>query len=387
LVVNQHVRKVQHPTGGVVGELRVREGSFVKAGDIVLRLDETVIRAGLQGVLKKIDELDARQARLDAERSGKPTLVFPERLASRTGEREVAEMLSTEQALFSARRTSHELRSSRLASRVQQLKEELNGNRAELAAKQKLAGITSRELTELRSLDARRLITTQRLNTVERDAVSLDAQQAQLSAQIAQVQGRIVETEMQAAGLDDELRAETTKELREVQAELAQLQEKRVAALDALQRIDLRAPVSGQVHQLAAHTVGGVVSPAEPVMLIVPTEEQLEAEVRVQPHDVDQLTIGQPAFVRLSAFNQRTTPELRGSVARISGDVVKDAATGQLFYAARVSLDPEAVRALGALKLQSGMQATAFITTSERTALAYLLRPILDQMSRAFRER
>jgi HlyD family secretion protein len=387
LVVNQNIRKVQHPTGGIVGEIRVNEGKFVSAGEVVLRLDETVMRASLQAVQKKIDELEVRQARLETERSGKRSLDFPSHLTRRTSEPQIAEMLSTEHALFAARRASHELRKSRLEMRIQQLREEHASSMADLKAKQQLAKITSKELTELRSLDARKLVTTNRLNSVERDAVGLDGQQAQLAAALRQIEGKVLETEMQSAGIDDELRAETTKELREVQAELAQQQEKRVAAVDALQRIDVRAPVSGQVHQLAVHTVGGVISAAEPIMLIVPSEEQLELEVRILPHDVDQLVLGQPATVRLNAFNQRTTPELRGEVVRISGDVVKDQATGMQFYSSRVALDPKSVAELGALKLQAGMQATALITTSDRTAWEYMSKPIVDQMRRAFRER
>lgn len=387
LVVTQNLRKVQHPTGGVVGELLARDGDFVQAGQIVVRLDETIIRATLHGITKKIDELQARGARLNAERSGYAPLEFPKVLTDRKSEPDVAEILTTETALYEARKTSHALRKQRLGERVQQLGKEIESLSADLAAKRQLAEITNKELAGLRTLDSQRLVTTQRLHNLERDAVNLAGQQGQLTAGIAQAEGKIVETQMQLASLEDELRAETTKELREVQAELAQQQEKRLAASDQLQRIDIRAPVAGQVHQSAVHTVGGVITAAEPIMLIVPTEELLELEVRIQPQDVDQLYVGQTAILRLNAFNRRTNPDIDATVSRVSADVSKDQQTGVLYYSARLTLDQASVAKLGGLKLQAGMQAEALIKTSDRTVLDYLTKPLFDQMRRAMRER
>ena len=387
LVVTQNLRKVQHPTGGVVGEIHARDGDFVKAGDVVVRLDETVILANLHGITKKIDELQGRGARLNAERSGYAPLLFPKSLTERARDPVVAEIISTETALYEARKTSHVLRKQRLGERILQLKKEMESLSFDLDAKRKLAEITDKELAGLRKLDESRLVTTSRLSAMEREAVNLTGQQGQIQASIAQTEGRIVETEMQLASLDDELRAETTRELREVQGELAQQQEKKAAATDMLQRIDIRAPVSGQVHQSTAHTVGGVITAAEPIMLIVPTEEVLELEVRINPHDIDLVYVGQSSEIRLNAFNRRTTPHIDASVTRVSPDVTKDQQTGALYYSARLTLDPKSVAALGDLKLQAGMQAEALIKTSERTALEYLMKPLSDQMRRAMRER
>jgi HlyD family secretion protein len=387
LVVTQNLRKVQHPTGGVVGELLARDGDHVQAGQVVVRLDETVIRSTLHGITKKIDELQARAARLNAERVGYASLVFPKALLDRQTEPEISEILTTEGALYEARKTSHMLRKQRLEERVLQLRKEMESLVIDLRAKQQLAEIAHKELAGLKSLDSQRLVTTQRLNALEREAVNLTGQQGQLAASIAQAEGKIVETQMQVAGLDDELRAETTKELREVQAELAQQQEKRAAAVDQLQRIDIRAPVSGQVHQSTVHTVGGVITAAEPIMMIVPTEEVLELDIRIQPHDIDLLYVGQSAVIRINAFNRRTTPDIAAVVTRVSADVSKDQQTGALFYTARLSLDQDSVASLDGLKLQAGMQAETLIKTNERTVLEYLSKPLVDQMRRALRER
>lgn len=387
LVLHNNDRKVQHPTGGVVGELNVRDGDIVKAGQILIKLDETIIRATLQGITKKIDELEARAARLNAERNGYSVLAFPERLELRKSETDVAEIVETERSLYEARKAAHILRKQRLAERVQQLEQEAESLRADLDSKIKLASITDFEIKGLRTLDRQKLVTTQRMNNIERDAVNLTGQQSQLLASIAQTKGKIVETQMQSSSLDDELRADTTKELREAQAELAQQQEKKSAALDQLQRVDIRAPISGRVNELRVHAVGAVVTTAEPIMQIVPSEEQLELEVHVQPHDIDLLHVGQVASVRLNAFNRRTTPQIDAEVTRIAANVMKDEQTGALYYLARLTLGDHSLAEIKDLKLQAGMQAEALIKTVDRTPLEYLIKPLHDQMSRAMRER
>lgn len=388
IVVNESVRKVQHPTGGVVGRILVREGDIVEAGQVVVELDQTVPRAQLSAVTKKIDELEATAARLSAERLGYVPLKFPAHLEERRAtDPGVAELLSTETALYEARRTSQDLRRQRLQERVGQLEKELTSLRADLSAKGKLAAISGKELNDVQELAERKLVTMQRYNAIQREVVSLAGQREQLGAAMSQSEGKIIEAKMQLVSLDDELRAETTKELRDAQTALSQEQEKKAAALDELRRVHIRAPISGRVHQLTANTVGGVITQAEPIMLVVPTNERLELEVHVQPHDIDQLHVNQEASVRVNAFNRRTTPMLDAKVVRIAADVSKDANTGATYYVVRLAFEPDAVAKLGDLKLQPGMQAEALIKTGERTALEYLTRPLFDQMNRAMRER
>ena len=387
LVVGSNVKKVQHPTGGVVGDLRVKDGDHVKAGDVLLKLDETITRAALEGITKKLDELSARAARLEAERYGYRPLEFPDALTSRQSDPLVNQFMTTERDLYNARRDAHALRKSRLEQRVAQLEQEITGLQHERDARVRQAAITKKELAGLRQLDDQKLVQIQRLNAIEKEAVSLEGQHGQLLASLAQAEGRIVETEMQMASLDDELRVETTNELREVQAEIAQLEERRIAAQDQLDRVEIRAPSSGRVHQSTAHTVGGVITPGEVVMLIVPEVDALELEARVNPPDIDQVHVGQEVKVHLQAFNRRTTPTLSGQVSRIAADVTKDQQTGALYYVVRVKLSTDEMAKLGELHLSPGMLADAFIKTSDRTALDFLLRPVTDQLARAFKER
>jgi HlyD family secretion protein len=205
-------------------------------------------------------------------------------------------------------------------------------------------------------------------------------------AAVAQAEGKIAETSLQIIQVDEEARAEVMKELREIQGRLAELVERRIAAEDQLKRIDIRAPSAGYVHQLAVHTVGGVITPAEPAMLIVPINEALNLEAKVMPNDIDQLAIGQRATVRVHASNARTTPEIFGTLTRISADVTKDPQMGYTYYTIRVAIPAEELRRLGGLRLVAGMQAEVYVQTHDRTPFQYLIKPLEDQIARAFRE-
>jgi HlyD family secretion protein len=231
------------------------------------------------------------------------------------------------------------------------------------------------------------LIPLVRLNGLERQAVNLTGQKGQLTAAFAQTEGKISEIELQILQIGEELRAETQKELREVQGKIAELSERRVAADDQLKRVELRAPSSGKVHQLTVHTVGGVITAAEPTMIIVPTKEELIVEARVTPQDRDQLRLGQHVMVRVHTTNQRNTPQLNGTLTRIAADVSKEPNAPAPFYAVWVSVASAELARLQNVSITAGMQADVFIEAGSRSPLNYLLRPLTDQMSRAFRER
>jgi HlyD family secretion protein len=386
LAIDSSVKKVQHQTGGVVGEIRVKEGAQVKAGDIVVKLDETVLRANLAIVTKGLDELMARQARLEAERDGMKQVAFPVELTSRMSEPEIARLVNGEQRLFELRSTAREGQKSQLGQRVSQLREEIQGISGQIAAKAKEGELIQRELEGVRDLFKRNLIQLPRLTALEREATRLEGERGSLIASSAQAKGKISEIELQIIQIDQDLRSEVAKELREIQGKSAELVERRVAAEDQLKRVDIRAPQTGTVHQLAVHTVGGVVSPGEAMMLIVPQGEQLVIEVKVAPQDIDQLSIGQAAQLRFSAFNQRTTPELAGQVSMISADLTTDQRTGASYYTARVAVPQEEMNKLGNLKLLPGMPVEAFIQTGLRTMLSYLSKPMTDHLNKAFRQ-
>lgn len=387
-VVESNVKKVQHQQGGIIGELRVREGQRVNEGELLIRLDDTVARASLQIITRQLDEFSARSARLEAERDQLAAPVIPSALAVRaSAQPEVAALIAAEQRLFTIRAAARDGQRAQLTKRVAQARSEIEGLREQRAAKVIEADMIQRELTGVRDLYTRNLVQITRLSSLEREAASLTGQRGQLTAQIAQVEGRIAETELQILQLTEDLRAEAMRDLREIQGRMGELLERRVAAEDQLKRMDIRAPATGVVHQMQVHTVGGVVSPAEPTMLIVPSGELLHLEARVAPQDFDQVSVDQPANVRLHAFNQRTTPELVGYVTRLSPDITRDPQTGQTYYTIRITVPRAELERIAPLQISAGLQADVYLKTGDRTPIDYLLKPVKDQFAKAFRER
>ena len=387
LVVDTNVKKVQHPTGGVVGEVRVRDGQKVELGEVLVRLDETHTRANLTIIVNSLDELAARQARLEAERDGLQSIAFPPDLMGRRDHSDVAALLNGEVQLFRLRGELRAGQRAQLKERIAQLAEQLQGMAGQSRAKQREIELIGRELDGVRELWRKNLIPINRVTALERDSARLEGERGSLDASIAQTKVKITETELQVLQIDQDLRSEVGKEIAEIRAKTAELREKRISAEDQLKRVDLRAPQTGIVHQLALHTVGGVVSPGEPLMLIVPEGDALTVEARILPQDIDQVNIGNTAVLRFTAFNQRTTPEIRGEVSRLSADLTTDQKTGATFYTVRITPSPSELGRLNGLRLVPGMPVESFIQTGERTALSYLTKPLADQVARAWRER
>ena len=385
VVVEADLKKVQHPTGGVVGELNVKDGDLVRAGDVLIRLDETVTRANLAIVLNSLDQLHARRARLQAERDGLEQIVFSPDLERRRSDPAVAEILDGEEKLFELRASARSGQIDQLKEREAQLHEEIEGLTGQLAAKEREIELVNEELVGVRQLWEKKLISIQRVTALERDASRLEGERGQLVAAIAQARGRQSEIGVQIIQIDQNLRSEVAAELRETESEIAELEERKVAAEDQLKRIDIRAPLDGVVHQLAVHTVGGVIAPAETIMMIVPSGT-LTVQVQVAPQDIDHVIVGQEAVLRLSAFNQRSTPELKGEVSRVSPDLILDSRTGVTYYTARISIPPAEMEKLGDLALSPGMPVEAFIQIGGRSVLSYLTKPLVDQAMRTFRE-
>lgn len=389
LVVDSSVKKVQHPAGGVIGELRVRDGDRVRAGDILVRLDETQTRAAATIITKSVDELLARQARLETERDNIPELNFPAALLDRARDpaSDAARAVAAERSLFDLRRQAREGQKSQLKERSLQLQEEIKGYQGQVEAKKKEVDFVQQELEGVRTLWQKNLVPISRLTALERDAARIEGERSQLSGLIAQAKGKTAEIQLQIIQIDQDLRSEVGKDLVEARSKISELAERKIAAVDQLQRIDIRAPQNGVVHQLSVHTVGGVIAPGEQIMLIVPDADTLAVEVKIQPQDIDHIHVGQLAILRLSAFNQRTTPEITGAVSMISPDLTQDQRTGTSFYTTRIALKPEELERLGSVKLIPGMPADAFIQMGGRTALSYLMKPLRDQAARAFKEK
>jgi HlyD family secretion protein len=387
IVVESNVKKVQHPTGGVVGEVLARDGDIVKAGDVVVRLDDTVTKASLAIVTKNLDGLWARAARLQAEQQGLDKIVFPASLLDRADDPDVRNIIASETKLFEVRTTGRTGQKAQLRERITQLNEEIAGLTAQEKAKDQEIVLVEKELEGVRSLYDQHLVQISRMTTLQRDAARLNGERAQFVASRAQAKGKITETELQIIQVDKDLVSDVSKDLRETNDKIGEFVERKVTAEDQLRRTDIRAPQDGMVLQSTVHTVGGVITAGDAVMMIVPQADALSVEAKVNPQDIDKLQIGQKTLLRLSAFNQRTTPELNGVVTRVSPDVTTDQRTGQSYYTIRVSMPPEEIARLGDSKLIPGMPVEAFVQTGDRTLMSYLVKPLRDQLMRAFREK
>jgi HlyD family secretion protein len=387
LVVQSNVKTIQHPTGGVVAEIAVHNGMRVSAGDLLLRLDATQAQASLQMVSKQLNEVRVRIARLIAERDGLPRPAVPAELSARLDDGNVKTLLASEASLFRARSTARESQKDLLQSRVSQLGEEIGGLEAQVASKARQLELITGELSGVQDLFDKRLVPLNRLTTLQRESARIEGERGQLISAIAETKAKIGEAQLQIVRLDQDFRTDVVKELGEAQGKEAELTERGVAARDVLERIELRAPTSGVIHQLAAHTIGGVIRAGDAIMEVVPDADDLQIEARLQPNDIDQVRTGQQAYVRFSAFNQRVTPQLVGQVAYVSADTSRDQQTNAPYFTVRVMLPEDERRRLAGLQLVSGMPAEVFMQTGSRTMISYLLKPIVDQLQRAFVER
>ena len=386
IVVESNAKTVQHLDGGIVGEIRVRDGDRVAAGDVVLRLDDTMPRANLGILTTQLDELMARRARLEAERDGRAELAFPAALQDRAAEARVANVMAGQEKLFQTRAQALAGQKDQLGKRVGQLRDEISGLVAQRDAKATEIVLIEKELEGLIKLKEQGLVPSNRVIALQRDAARLKGDRGRLVAEIARAEGRIGETEIQIIQLGRDRGAEVVTELRDVQARIAELAERRIAAEDQLKRVDVRAPIGGIVHDLAFHTIGGVIPAGQAILQIVPSKDVLIVEARLASQDIDQVHPGQAAVIRFPGFNQRTTPELNGTVRRVSADLMRDEAMQLEFYKVRLRLEPGELDRLGGRALVPGMPAEVFIQTDRRTALSYLVKPLTDQIEKAFRE-
>jgi HlyD family secretion protein len=352
-----------------------------------VRLDETQARTSLAIVTKALDEIEGRQARLEAERDGADKVTFPADFVARKGEPDVAQAMTSEQRLFELRRSAREGQRQQLLEQIDQLKQQIAGNDEQIAAKTKEIDWNSQELGGVRGLWKDKLVPFSRVTTLERDNARLHGERGALTASIAQAKGRIAEIQLKILQIDEDLRTEVGKELAEIRGKKAELTERRVAAEDQLKRIDLVAPQDGTIFQRSVHTVGGVIQAGEVLMLVVPDADELIIEAKVSPQDIDQIHAGQPAVVQFGAFNRRTTPELNGEVISIGADITTDDKRNESYYAVRIRIPDKELARLDGLQPMAGMPVEVFIKTSPRTVVSYLTKPLREQFERAFRGR
>lgn len=384
LKVIDNLKEVQHRDGGIVQQINARHGDHVEKDQVVIRLDDVQIKAELSIVLSQLGELLGRQARLIAERDNMNVVEFPAALWAVATDPEL--VVSGERRLFEGNILARESQKKQLLFSIDQTGEELNG--LDWRKKSKTEEITAveSERGKLNALFSKGLVYGQRVHAINVDWIRLRGELGEVDASIARANVRISDARLQILAIDQNARTEAQRELRQVEAKIAELNERRIAAEDRLTRVDIRAPISGTVNETTVYTIGGVITPAAKIMTIVPDRATLRVEVRFNPVDIDQVRIGQKARLRFSSFNRNTTPELSGILAHVSPSVTRDSATGALHYLGEIEFTDDIVK-LGDRKPLPGMPAEVFVTTDERTPLSYITKPFTDQFQRAFRER
>jgi HlyD family type I secretion membrane fusion protein len=382
--VDQNLKVIQHRDGGIVSQIAVREGDFVKAGQVMLRVDDVQTKAELSIVSSQLSELVARRARLIAERDGMEAIPVPQEGTFLVSE---ADLVSYgEVRLFEGNRVNRESRKEQLRSEIAQLEQEIKGLQFQQIAKIRELDLVRAEHGKLKGLADKGLVEGSRVYGISRDVARLTGEVGEVDASIARARARMSSINLQIIAIDENARTEAQRELSTVATKISELNDRRFALEDRLSRTDIRAPQSGIVNELSVHTVGGVITPAETLATIVPENATLKIEAKLSPVDVDQVFVGQSAKLRFSAFNQRTTPELKGEIAYVSAASTRDPATNTTHYLADVRIDASEFAKLSGQPLKPGMPVEVFVATQERTAISYLSKPFTDQFAKAFRE-
>lgn len=385
--VDQNLKEVQHRDGGIVKTLAIRQGDLVKEGQILATLDDIQVKAELLIVRSQLGEALGRQARLIAERDNLPSIEFPANLGQISTSADV--VLYGENRLFAGNKLGRDNQKEALQLSIDQTGEEIRGMEARRAAKEEEILLVGAEREKLSILFDRKIVEYTRVYSAHRDWARILGERGEISASIARAKVRASEIRVQIIAVDQNASTEAQRDLRTVDARISELTERKLAIEDRLSRSEIRSPASGYVNELFIFTVGGVITPAAKIATIVPENAELKFEIKIAPADIDQVREGQSARVRLTSFNRTTTPEMKARVAMVSPASARDTTNGQDYYIAHVNLLPteDAWIKLNGIKLVPGMPAEVFISTQERTAASYLVKPFTDQMNRAFRER
>lgn len=382
--VQSRVKRIAHPTGGVISEIAVVNGEHVKQGQLLMRLDDRVTGADATYSSLTVEQLFAQRARLEAERMGLSAVTFPpELLQANTPTARKA--MADEQHLFAMRKTEEAQLRAQLAARVMQHRQEIHGLEAQISSLKQQRVLIEPERQGVKDLWDKQLVTINRLNQLERTAVDMEGSIGALRAQIAQANARITEAQEQSIQVTQQRRVDAGTELAQVNTALNQQRLRSVAATDQQDRSEIRAPYSGTVEKIAFAAIGDVVRPAEAIMEIVPDRDVMIVETAVSPVDIDQIRKGQHARVRFSAFNRAATPEIPGQVIYVATDRSENPEAHTAFYTVRIAVDQAAVLREG-MDLRSGMPAEVYIETGSRSLLSYITKPLRDQFMRAFRD-
>jgi epimerase transport system membrane fusion protein len=378
-------KTIQHLDGGIVGELLVKDGDVVQEGDVLIRLDDTEVKAQLEILRGEYISLSARVARLTAERDQKSRISYPDYLQDKN-DSHMVDAKQVEEQIFLAKKNAHEGEMAVLKQRISQLSSRITGLTGQRASKQRLMASYSDEIHDLRELLAEGFADKQRLREMERAYEAADGEIASLVSEIASDEVQIGETKLQILQVEKQFQKEVAAELGEAQAKLYDVTQRLTATRDKVVRTEIKSPSAGRVLGLTLHNTGSVVSPGKPILDIVPQQEELVITAHVSPMDIDRVKEGLVAQVRFSAFKQALTPKMEGKVVNLSADKLTDERTGTSYYQAEIELTPESYQKMDGIELLPGMPAEVLINTGQRTVVEYLLQPITNALSRAFIE-
>lgn len=378
---------VQHPQGGVVGAIDVKEGDRVEAGQVLIRFDDKLLRSQLTTVDSQLKEIFARRARLIAERDDADSLVFtPELVELGKTDQSTVQLMQGQTRLYEARRKSLQQQTKQLNERKVQIRLQIKGVEAQLVSSSEQAALIQQELAGQQSLLDKGLAQAGRVLSLQREASRLNGSVGELKSSAARGEAQIIETDIQILQLSSARREEAITTLRDLTYTEIEMIERKLSLDETLSRMDVRAPMSGIVHGLTVHALRSVVRAADPILYVVPSDSALVISSRIEAIHVDQVHVGQDASLRFSTFDQRTTPEIFGKVVKVSADVFQDEVTGGSYYSAEIEPNAGEMDRLGDVELLPGMPVEAFIKTEDRSPLSYLTKPFMDYFNRAFRE-
>ncbi len=387
VIVDSNKKTIDHLEGGIIEDILVSEGMTVDEGQLLIRLDDTAPRARLDLYKGQFISAQATEARLIAERDNLDQVEFPETLLNQRDDPDVVANLDSQLRLFETRREAVDGRIKILSQKINQTQEEIKGLEQQIKSSDEQLALLSEEIADVRYLLKSGNAAKTRLLALERRAAEIRGQKAERQSLIARAYQTINEAKIEKYNIKTEFLNEVVTELRETQSTMSDLEEQMRAAQDVVKRIDIRAPIAGEVTGLNVHTIGGVIGPGQPIMDIVPSEDRLIVEARVKPQDIDVVRKGLTARVRLTAYKTRQVPPVEGTVTTVSADRLEDERTGEIYFAARVAIDDEELEKLeGNVKLSPGMPADVLIVTGSRTLFAYLMSPISESFNKAFRE-
>jgi HlyD family secretion protein/epimerase transport system membrane fusion protein len=387
-VVDQIGRQtIQHLEGGIIKQILVQEGDQVKAGQVLIRLDETRPKAELGLLQGQLDLAEATEARLIAERDGQRQLKYPKELLARAAtDPGTATIVADQTTFFKARATTLAGQKSILQQQIAQYDQQIRGFDSIRSAKATQLSLVREELGDISGLAKEGYVTKSRVLALQREAGQLAGDRGQAMAEMARARQGIAESRKQILQLDKQRQEDVSKELDALSGQLNDLKQKQVAAKDVVHRLDVVSPIAGTVADLTVHTVGGVIAAGSSLMEIVPTDSRLVVEAEINPLEVNSIAVGDDVSIRVFVAGGRLTPTIYGKLDDISADRITIPNSNKTYYKARVSITPDQVARLGNIKLKVGMPVEAMISTGQQTALHYIVKPLLDSITRSFRE-